>query len=155
MNYLGFKPETLDKTVETLNQLLANYQIYYQNLRCYHWNITGQHFFDLHEKFEELYNEAKINIDDIAERILTLRKTPMSTLSKYLEISDIDENPTMDGTEMVKNILENHRILIASMRNVLETAGKAEDEGTIDLIAGFLASIEKKSWMLDAWLGEK
>lgn len=152
MNYLGFKKDSLDNTVESLNQLLANYHIYYQNLRNYHWNISGQHFFDLHAKFEELYNEAKINIDEIAERILTLRRAPMSTLSDYIKHSEIKEKSTMDSKEMVSNVLSNHEVLIRSMRKTIELASKASDEGTVDLIGGFLGSVEKKSWMLDAWL---
>lgn len=154
MNYLGFNSDTLISTSDQLNQLLCNYQIYYQNLRNYHWNITGQHFFDLHVQFEELYNEAKINIDEIAERILTLRKAPISTLAEYLEMAKIKEKPTLDTKEMVSNILEDHKILIEDMRKLIEEAGEAKDEGTIDLIAGFLASLEKKSWMLDAWLSK-
>jgi len=155
MNYLGIKNEQLEETVQQLNKLLCNYQVYYQNLRNYHWNISGEHFFVLHEKFEELYNEAKINIDEIAERVLTLRMKPISTLAEYLEHSDIKEFKTKDTYEMVKSILSDHQKLIASMREVLKIAGDADDEGTIDLVAGFLGSIEKKSWMLDAWVNSK
>lgn len=152
MNYLGFKEHTVEKTVQSLNSLLANYHVYYQNLRNYHWNISGPHFFDLHAKFEELYNEAKINIDEIAERILTLRGKPLSTLSDYLEQSTIDERSTIDSKEMVSNTLQNHEVLIQTMRQTLEFASSANDEGTVDLISGFLGSLEKNSWMLDAWL---
>lgn len=154
MNYLGFEPKTIKKTASQLNKLLANYQIYYQNLRNYHWNISGPHFFDLHIKFEELYNEAKLNIDEIAERILTLRQKPMSTLAEYLKNSDIKELSTESPREMVESILSDHRKLIANMREVIQTASDAGDEGTIDLVGGFLGSVEKKSWMLDAWLSK-
>ena len=151
MNYIGLEPKKIDKTAKELNRLLANYQVYYQNLRNYHWNITGQHFFDLHINFEDLYNEAKVNIDEIAERVLTLRKSPMSTLSEYLKTAEVKEYSTEDTHEMVESILSDHKKLISNMRDVLEVAGDANDEGTVDLVAGFLGSIEKKSWMLDAW----
>lgn len=154
MNYLGFQSKTITSTAEQLNQLLCNYQIYYQNLRNYHWNISGQHFFDLHVKFEELYNEAKLNIDEIAERILTLRMSPISTLAEYLKKAKIKEKSTLDTNQMVLNVLGDHKVLIKDMRKLLKIAGDAKDEGTIDLIAGFLASLEKKSWMLDAWLSK-
>ncbi|MCL4109876.1 UNVERIFIED_CONTAM: hypothetical protein GTU68_028785 [Idotea baltica] len=154
MNYLGFKPENIKDTVEQLNQLLCNYQIYYQNLRNYHWNIAGEHFFDLHIKFEELYNEAKLNIDEIAERVLTLRQKPISTLAEYLKNADIKENSTDDPKKMVSNILEDHKKIISNLRKVIETAGNAKDEGSIDMTAGFLASVEKNSWMLAAWLNK-
>jgi starvation-inducible DNA-binding protein len=92
-----------------------------------------------------------MSIDEIAERILTLRMKPLSTLKEYLEISSVKELKAENSRTMVDNILENHKILIDLMRNTIDKAGKADDEGTIDLIAGFLANIEKKSWMLDAW----
>lgn len=151
MNYVGLKPTNVESVVDDLNTLLSNYHIYYQNLRNYHWNVTGPNFFDLHEKFEELYNEAKISIDEIAERILTLRESPTSTLAEYLEMASIKEKSTRDPHKMVEFVLEDHKMLINNMRSVIENASKASDEGTIDLIAGFLSTIEKKSWMLDAW----
>ncbi len=154
MNYLGFSEAKVLETVGHLNQLLANYQVYYQNLRNYHWNVNGKHFFDLHIQFENLYNEAKVSIDEIAERILTLRMSPMSTLTEYLKSSQIKEKSTASPKEMVESILQNHKILIVNMRELLSVAADSDDEGTIDLVAGFLGSIEKKSWMLDAWLQE-
>jgi starvation-inducible DNA-binding protein len=152
MNYIGIKATNIKSTVKELNRLLSNYHIYYQNLRNYHWNISGEHFFDLHEKFEELYNDAKVNIDEIAERILTLRMKPTSTLKEYLEIADIEEKSTTDAREMVKNIIDNQSQLIQNMRDTIESASKIGDEGTIDMLSSFLSNIEKKSWMLDAWV---
>ena len=156
MNYLGFNEEKTEKTVESLNDLLCNYHVYYQNLRNFHWNIQGQNFFELHAQFEALYNDARLKIDEVAERILTLRQRPLSRMSEYLKKSDIKEPKAVtQDTKMVKTILENHQVLIEKMRNVLEKADGAGDEGTIDMIGGFLENLEKKSWMLDAWLGKK
>ena len=152
MNYLGIDKTQSKNTVKELNQLLACYHVYYQNLRNFHWNVTGENFFDLHGRFEEFYMEARSRIDAIAERILTLRHRPMSTLSTYLDKSLIAEAGLVaDDREMVHTILDNHRVLIDCMRNTLRAASKVEDEGTIDLIGGFLADLEKSSWMLDAW----
>jgi len=152
MNYLGFKKDELEKVVETLNTLLSNYQIYYQNLRNFHWNIKGENFFELHAQFELLYDDARLKIDEIAERILTLRYTPMSRLSEYMKNASINEAAiTSDDREMVHVILNNHKELIQNLRAVISTAGKAEDEGTIDMAGSFLENLEKKSWMLDAW----
>ncbi len=156
MNYLGIKKIESTATVKELNALLANYNIYYQNLRNFHWNLTGENFFDLHAKFEELYNDAKVKIDEIAERILTLRFHPLSNFSEYLQEGDIQEAGHIEEDWlMVKMILENHRSLITTMRKVIKAAQKAGDEGTIDLVSGFLSSLEKRSWILDAWLSTK
>lgn len=151
MNYLGYDAKKLHKVADSLNDLLSDYHIYYQNLRNFHWHVTGEHFFDLHVKFEEMYNDARLKIDQIAERILTLRHNPLGLMSQYLKKSDVKEANEKDSHKMVITLLDNHRILIKKMRNVLKTAGKAEDEGTIDMIGGFLENLEKTSWMLDAW----
>ncbi len=156
MNYLGIEKEELRKVVENLNQLLASYHVYYQNLRNFHWNISGENFFELHRLFEELYNDAKVKIDEVAERVLTLRFKPMSHLSAYLEISHIEEaKKDFSDRDMINEILQNHSTLISQMRSILEAAEEVGDEGTIDMIAGFLADLEKRSWMLDSWRSRK
>jgi starvation-inducible DNA-binding protein len=154
MNYLGINQKEAQKTGEALNLMLANYQVYYQNLRNFHWNISGENFFDLHIKFEELYNDARLKIDEIAERLLTLRLRPLSTLSGYLKTAEIKEaKDVSDSREMVAIVLKNHQALIVNMRQIIATANEISDEGTIDMVGGFLSQLEKTSWMLDAWLG--
>jgi starvation-inducible DNA-binding protein len=139
-------------TVVELNTLLAEYHIYYQNLRNFHWNVLGENFFDLHYKFEELYNDARVKIDEIAERILTLRYHPMSNLKDYLETATIEEvSSKLTDKEMVLTILDNHAILLKQMTKVVEKADTANDEGTIDLIGAYIRELEKSSWMLDAF----
>ena len=152
MSYLNIKDEQLMPVVVELNTLLANYHVYYQKLRNFHWNILGQNFFDLHVKFEELYTDARTKIDEIAERILTLRYHPMSKLSEYLEIAEIKEvSPLKADQTMVKEIINDHKILLKQMSKVIDQAGEAKDEGTIDLIGAYIREMEKASWMLDAW----
>lgn len=152
MNYLNLDEEKVLPVVIELNTLLADYHLYYQKLRNYHWNIVGRNFFDLHEKFEELYTDARVKIDEIAERVLTLRYHPMSNLSSYLETSSIEETTKiLNDNEMVEDLLKAHAILIKQMGNVVAEADKIEDEGTIDLIGAYIRELEKSSWMLDAW----
>lgn len=152
MSYLGLDKEKTSKTVEELNVLLADYHLYYQKLRNFHWNVIGKNFFDLHEKFEELYDDAKLKVDEIAERILTLRYTPISNLTDYLKTSNLKESKAdLTDYEMIETLLKDHGTLLKQMRSVVETADKAGDEGTIDLIGAYIRELEKTSWMLDAW----
>ncbi len=152
MGYLNLDKKKTTATAKELNVLLADYHLYYQKLRNFHWNVVGNNFFDLHIKFEEMYEDAKIKVDEIAERILTLRFQPTSNLSDYLKMSNIKESSEdIKDTEMVKTLLDDHGKLLKQMRQVIETADKASDEGTIDMIGGFIGHIEKISWMLDAW----
>lgn len=68
LNLIGLDKEKSKELVNHLNDLLANYQIFYQNLRGFHWNVKGSNFFELHAKFEEYYNDAIEKVDEIAER---------------------------------------------------------------------------------------
>ncbi|QYA26012.1 DNA starvation/stationary phase protection protein [Gramella sp. MT6] len=152
MNYLGLDSDKTKKTVEELNILLADYHIYYQKLRNFHWNVIGKNFFDLHEKFEELYDDAKLKVDEIAERILTLRYQPTSNLSEYLKDSNLKESPSdITDKKMIEILLDDHGAILKQMRKVIDTADAADDEGTIDLIGAYIRELEKTSWMLDAW----
>lgn len=152
MSYLGLDEKKTSNTVQELNVLLADYHLYYQKLRNYHWNVIGKSFFDLHEKFEELYDDAKLKIDEIAERILTLRFQPISNLSDFLEISNLKESKSdLTDSKMIENLLADHATLLKQMRKVVEIAEKGGDEGSIDLIGGYIRELEKTSWMLDAW----
>ena len=152
MNYLGLDTDKTKKTVEELNVLLADYHLYYQKLRNFHWNIIGKNFFDLHEKFEELYDDAKLKVDEIAERILTIRFQPTSNLSEYLKDSNLKESPSdISDSKMIEILLNDHGALLKQMRKVVDFADKADDEGTIDLIGAYIRELEKTSWMLDAW----
>lgn len=152
MGYLNLDTEKTSSTAKELNILLADYHLYYQKLRNFHWNVVGHNFFDLHIKFEEMYDDAKVKIDEIAERILTLRYQPTSNFTDYLKMSNIEESSAdSKDLDMVKILLDDHGKLLKQMRKVVETAEKADDEGTIDMVGGFIGHIEKVSWMLDAW----
>ncbi|WP_272022516.1 Dps family protein [Olleya namhaensis] len=152
MNYLNMQDEKVLPVVVELNTLLSDYNLYYQKLRTFHWNILGKNFFDLHEKFENMYNEAKLKVDEIAERILTLRHHPVSKFSDYLKISSISEGSVMTtDDEMIDELLNDHKTMLSQMRQVLNKAGDAGDEGTIDLIGAYIRELEKSSWMLNAW----
>ncbi|WP_111707701.1 Dps family protein [Lutibacter citreus] len=152
MNYLNIQNENILPVAKELNQLLADYHLYYQKLRNFHWNITGRNFFVLHEKFEEMYTDARIKIDEIAERILTLQYHPMSRYSSYLKASSISEDsPLQTDKEMIESIIKDHKLLLKQMSIVIKEAEKAEDDGTIDLIGSYISSLEKTSWMLNAF----
>ncbi|KAA3623822.1 MAG: DNA starvation/stationary phase protection protein [Flavobacterium sp.] len=152
MAYLNLDEEKIKSTANELNILLADFHLYYQKLRNFHWNVVGSNFFDLHAKFEEMYDDAKLKVDEIAERILTLRFQPLSNYSDYLKSSNLSESSSdLEDLAMVKTLLEDHSTMIEQMRKVIDKAGEANDEGTIDLIGSYIGDLEKTSWMLDAW----
>lgn len=150
---LGIEQKNVEAIVEKLNGLLSSYQVYYQNMRGYHWNIIGKQFFELHLKFEEYYNNAQMKIDEIAERILTLESTPLHSFSKYLENTRVEiyENIT-DGAVAVNQIRMQLEQLLAQQREVLALADECKDIATSDLMTQYISEQEKTVWMLKSYL---
>lgn len=136
-----------------LNKLLASYQILYMNVRGFHWNIRGNQFFELHLKFEEIYNDLLLKVDALAERILTLDGVPMHSFSDYLKISAIPEQKGLhDGRACVESLLESFRELLVAQRRILGQAAEAGDEGTASILSDYVQQQEKLVWMLRAYL---
>jgi len=152
-NTIGIEIEKANTLSNKLNSLLADYQVYYQNLRGLHWNIKGKEFFELHVKFEEFYDDAVIKIDEIAERILTLEGEPLHTFTDYIKTSDLtEEKHVIDGTKGVSIVVQNLSTLISKEREILQIASDADDEGTVSLMSDYISETEKTLWMLNSYL---
>lgn len=150
---IGLDKGQTEKLTVSLNELLADFQVYYQNLRGLHWNIKGKSFFELHVKFEEFYTDSQEKIDLIAERILTLGGTPLHTFSDYTKLAKVPvgKNITNDekGVSLVVNSLSE---LLKIERLILSESDEVNDEGTNSMMSDFIAEQEKTLWMLNAWL---
>jgi len=155
LNRIGLDPKSSSELAALLNELLANYSVFYQNVRGYHWNIKGEKFFELHLKFQELYNNLLIKIDDVAERILTLGYTPEHRYTVYTTISAIHEmKEVSDGFAAVQNILDSFATLIRLQRVILAKSAAINDEGTNALMSDYIREQEKLVWMYSAFLGK-
>lgn len=137
-NLIGLDSENAQQVVNLLNELLANYQIYYQNLRGFHWNVRGNRFFVLHAKFEELYNDAIEKVDEIAERILTLGGVPLHSYAAYTKVATLKakENVT-DGDACLRAVVEDVQVLLKQEREILSVAAEIGDDGTQDVFSSF------------------
>jgi starvation-inducible DNA-binding protein len=153
-NSIGLNEIKTVEIVSHLNYLLADYQQFYMNLRGFHWNVKGKSFFELHLKFEEIYTDINLKVDEIAERILALEGTPLHSFSAYLSTTRLQEEKNRtNGLEIVEIILSNFKSLIGSQRELLKLANENEDEGTATLMSDYITLQEKTVWMLRAYLG--
>ena len=152
LDYLNLNEARVVNVVDALHNLLADFQVYYTNLRGFHWEIKGRGFFVLHEKFESMYDDAAAKIDEIAERILMLGGTPENKFSGYLKVARIAEVSGISSSrEAVDNILNTYKHFIAEERKLIELAEEANDVVTADLLTGYLKEQEKMIWMLVAF----
>lgn len=154
LNQIGLDKAHSGELAEKLNKLLADYQLFYMNVRGFHWNITGPEFFELHDKFEELYNDLLMKVDELAERIVTLGKTPLHTYSDYAKISEVKEaRDVSEGKAASTNVIDTLTIILVQQRNILAGACDLGDEGTASLMSDYIKEQEKTIWMYSAYLG--
>ena len=153
INAIGLDNDKAKHLAEKLNELLVNYSIFYQNTRGYHWNIKWEKFFELHLKFEELYNDLLLKVDEVAERILTLGHTPKHNYADYRTTSKIKESVFVsDGIKAVEDILASFQTIIILQRELLVIASDAGDEGTNALMSDYIRLQEKSVWMYSSFL---
>jgi len=155
LNSIGLSAEKSKLLSKDLNMLLANFQQYYQNLRGIHWNIQGKRFFELHPKFEELYTDANIKVDLIAERILTLGEVPLHTFEDYIKNSKVPVGKNIhEDVASIHLIVDSLKELLIIERKILDASAEANDEGTNSMMSDFITEQEKTVWMMKAWLSE-
>jgi starvation-inducible DNA-binding protein len=155
MNSIGLDKKKTEKLADKLNNLLADYMMFYQNTRGLHWNIKGEKFFELHLKFEELYTNLLLKVDEVAERILTLGAIPLHTFDDYKDTAKIKSVKNVsDGKQGVQTILEAFEILIIRQRELLNLTADAEDEGTNALMSDYIREQEKLVWMYSSYLNK-
>jgi starvation-inducible DNA-binding protein len=154
-NILGLPVQESELIITELNTLLSNYQVYYQNLRGIHWNIRGKRFFDLHVKFEELYNDSQLKVDMIAERVLTLGGTPLHTFEDYIKNNKLTVGRNVSNDEKaIQLIVSSLSDLLKIERDILNKSAAINDEGTNSMMSDFIVEQEKTLWMMQAWLEE-
>lgn len=155
LNRIGLDTGKSQELAQLLNDLLANYSTLYQNVRGYHWNVKGDKFFEFHLKFEELYNNLFIKIDEVAERILTLGFTPKHKFTDYLKETAIAEsNEVTNGYKSVEEILDAFKILLSKQRHILSLSAEMDDEGTNAQMSDYIREQEKMVWMYAAFLNK-
>ena len=138
---------------QTLNEFLADLNVFYRKLQNYHWNAQGKDFFRTHEKLEELYNEVNESIDEIAEHILILGGQPLGTLKDYLAVSTIQEaeNKKVKSDEIYSNLITDFGTLLKKSTEIKEESDKENDYATSALIDDYILSYGKHLWMLRHW----
>ena len=148
--------KTLEKTqvtnevlVQGMNEFLSDLQIFYQNLRGFHWNVKGSLFFVLHAKFEEFYNETSETVDEVAERILMVGGAPIHAFSDYINVSEVQEvTDVHGGKEAVAVVVEQSEFLLSKMNRLMRAAADSNDEGTTAMFSNMISETEKRIWML-------
>ena len=152
LEFIKLNESGANNVVASLQQLLADFQVYYTNLRGFHWNIKGHNFFVIHSQFEKMYDDTAEKVDEIAERILMLVVLLPINSVDYLKVANVNEvDKVSNGDEALNNILQSISYLIGEERKILSIASQAGDEVTVSMMSDYLKEQEKLVWMLVAY----
>jgi starvation-inducible DNA-binding protein len=146
--------QTVATLTDVLNKQISNWSVLFVKLHNYHWFVKGGQFFTLHEKFEELYNEAAGYIDELAERVLAINGKPLASMKEYLAQASVKEASGSENADgMVKAVTADFQMMIVELKEGMKAAEAAEDESTGDMLLAIHTSLEKHIWMLKSFLG--
>lgn len=149
----SFDETDAERIVAKLNNLLANYSLFYQNARGFRWHITGGKSRYLREKFNELYSNLQNEIDKIADRIIALGASPDNIFSEYISLSLIPESKKIwEEEEAIANIIESYSTLINLQKKIYEKAAELKDQETKELMNDFIREQEIKIKMYSSYL---
>ncbi|VYU64868.1 DNA starvation/stationary phase protection protein [Clostridium tertium] len=155
-NYIGLENNKIEGVVKSLNDYLANLNLLYVKIHNLHWNIEGKAFFQLHSVFEGYYEAMAKSLDEVAERILILGHRPAASMKEYLNLASLKEldSKGLSAEESI-NILEgDFSSMLNQSRLILSLAEEAKDQGTVDLMAGFISEYEKALWMIRSYMAK-
>ena len=151
---IGLAPNSRQKIINILGNIIADQYILYTKTRNYHWNVTGEDFIQYHKLFEEQYSAIDEDIDEVAERIRALGGKTPATLGEFLKSSTLKEHPRKfpSAKAMIANLLTDHETVIRNLRKYVEVCDDLDDVGTEDFLTQLMEKHEKTAWMLRATL---
>ncbi|EEY36136.1 Dps family protein [Pseudoleptotrichia goodfellowii] len=144
----------MSKTSEKLNLYLVNLNVLYRKVQNYHWNVVGKGFFTIHAKLEEFYDKINEQVDDVAERILSIGARPYGTLKDYLELTTIKEaeNKEISVHDVLISVKADFESMLTLVKEIKVTADDENDYGTSAMLDEYISEYEKNLWMLNAYL---
>lgn len=154
---IGLNDKERAASADILNRVLSDQQVLYTKTRKYHWNVTGRNFYSLHELLEKQYNALAEASDEVAERARSIGFPALGTMKEFLECATLKEQPgeNPSSMQMVANLVADHEATIRNLREFVEKASEAHDEGTADFLTGLMEAHEKMAWMLRAFLEDE
>jgi len=140
------------KVTAALSKVVAEMTVLAQKTRHYHWNVTGENFFDMHDIFGQIYDKLADEVDHVAERVVQLGATPVHTLETMLSLSDIEEDKSIPADmSMCKIVISDLETLVSSMSDTITAALAANDRPTVFMIDQMVGCFEKFKWFLRAF----
>ncbi|MBX0305884.1 DNA starvation/stationary phase protection protein Dps [Haloarcula salinisoli] len=141
-------------SIDLLNQTLADLSAVTMQLKHAHWNVKGIEFYQLHELFEDLYEDFEPHIDAVAERASALGGRPIGTAGAVAQQTTIPplSHDRVDGQSMLREVADRLAVLDANLYQHIETANQQGDLDTADLLNEVSRDVTKAQWFVESHL---
>jgi starvation-inducible DNA-binding protein len=143
-------PKTIKDIAGALNALLADVFGLYVKTKNFHWHASGPHFRDYHLLLDEHAGQIFAMTDDIAERVRKIGGTTIRSIGQISRLQRIGDNDAdfVDPLDMLAELREDNRALLASMREAHDLCSEENDVATTSLLETWIDQTERRIWFL-------
>ena len=148
---IALSESACQKSVENLNQLLADTMTLRDLYKKHHWQVAGPTFYQLHLLFDKHYEQQSELVDAVAERIQLLGGVGIAMAADVAETTLIPRPPKGRETVPVQisRLLHAHEIVLKEARAMARQAAEGGDDGTNDLIvSNIIRTNELQVWFV-------
>jgi starvation-inducible DNA-binding protein len=133
-----------------LNALLADVFALYVKTKNFHWHMSGPHFRDYHLLLDDHGDQIFAMTDDIAERVRKLGGVTIRSIGHIGRLQRLSDNDAeyVDPLDMIAELREDNRTLLASMREVHDVCDEENDVATASLLETWIDETERRIWFL-------
>lgn len=143
----------MEQLMDRMKVLLATQFALYLKLHFFHWNVTGPNFPQYHQLFGELYNEVWTSVDEVAERIRTIKGFAPGSFSRFSELSIItDQIDVVPAEQMLSIAIQDNDKMISILTEVYNLSEEVKELGLANYLQDRIDVHKKHAWMLRSTL---
>ena len=139
----------METLVNQLKTILGTNFALYLKAHGYHWNVEGPNFPQYHAFLDDFYNSVFAQLDPIAEHLRALNSYAPGSLSRMLELADLQEATNIpDGITMMRDLASDNDRFIMHLRAGIVAADGANEPAVGNFLQDILDAHQKHGWML-------
>jgi starvation-inducible DNA-binding protein len=133
-----------------LNVLLADVFALYMKTKNFHWHMSGPYFRDYHLLLDEHAGQIFAMTDEIAERVRKIGGATIRSIGNVARLQRLSDNDAdyVDGLDMLAELREDNRAMVANMREAHDLCDEEHDVATASLLETWIDQSERRIWFL-------
>jgi starvation-inducible DNA-binding protein len=145
-----FSADAVSQESQALNVALADMFALYLKTKNFHWHVSGPHFRDYHELFDEQAAQMLAATDGMAERVRKIGGSTLKSIGHIAKLQRVKDNDAgfMAAGDMLRELMEDNKTLLGSLRKAHAAASEHGDVATTGLLENWIDEAEQRVWFL-------